>query len=149
MVNAFIQYYERNIRDGKVGIPVGIRSLGEEIPSSVEAPYAGNSLELLSESISALELFYLGGTNIGFDDYLQELATTAESSDLDSRIKGQFDLIENTISQLSDPLDQTILSNKSGVEQLFVEMQALALLFKTEMASQLGVSITFQDSDGD
>ena len=37
MLNGYIQHFERHTRDGKIGIPVGIRSLGEPVLGACEA----------------------------------------------------------------------------------------------------------------
>lgn len=150
LLNGVIQYYERNIRDGKVGIPVGIRSLGEIIPENVEAYYAQNSLALLRESIIQLRGMYTGGTGVGFDDYLISLqAVSTNNEDLAAAIDDQFVQILAAIDQVNAPLSEAIINNKVAVEQIFAEMQGLATLMKTDMSSQIGVGITFQDSDGD
>ncbi len=150
LLNGVIQYYERNIRDGKVGIPVGIRSLGEIIPENVEAYYSGNSLALLRESIVQFRGMYTGDTGIGFDDYLIALeAVSTSNEDLPAAIDEQFSQILAAIDQINSPLSEAIVNDKASVEQIFAEMQGLATLMKTDMSSQIGVGITFQDSDGD
>lgn len=150
LLNGVIQYYERNIRDGKVGIPVGIRSLGEIIPKNVEAYYSQNSLSLLRESMLQFRKMYTGNTGIGFDDYLVALeAVSTNNEDLPAAIEDQFSSILAAIDQINEPLSEAIVSDKSAVEQVFAEMQGLATLMKTDMSSQIGVGITFQDSDGD
>ena len=53
MMNSFVLDFERFIRDGKVGIPLGVRSLGTPNPEKVEAYYSEKSLELLNESMTA------------------------------------------------------------------------------------------------
>lgn len=150
LLNAVIQYYERNIRDGKVGIPVGIRSLGEIIPENVEAYYSQNSLPLLRESMLQFRKMYTGDTGMGFDDYLVALgAVSTDNEDLPAAIEDQFSIILMAIDQINEPLSEAIVNDKSAVEQVFAQMQELATLMKTDMSSQIGVGITFQDSDGD
>lgn len=150
LVNAMNLDFERNTRDGKIGIPVGIRSLGDPIFHASEAYYAGYSLELFKASIQAYYQLFLGGEDIGFDDYLKGIeAVTSEQSDLSDRISSQFVSILKSAEPLKDPLPQQIEDHKEQVQAVFAEMQQLAVLFKTDMASQLGVVITYQDNDGD
>ncbi|REE00450.1 imelysin family protein [Marinoscillum furvescens] len=150
MVNALNLNFERNTRDGKVGIPVGIRSLGEPVLHAVEAYYAGYSVELLNANLQAYYQLYTGGEGTGFDDYLKGIeATTTENEDLADRIDQQFQVVLSAAAQLQDPLPAQIQSNKEAVEHLFAQMQQLVVLFKTEMASSMGVVITYQDNDGD
>ena len=54
VVNSLNLDFEKFIRDGKVGIPLGIRSLGNPLPGHVEAPYSDNSKALLKASLEGL-----------------------------------------------------------------------------------------------
>lgn len=150
LVNALNREFERNTRDGKVGIPVGIRSLGEPFPEATEAYFSGYSVALLSENIEAFEQLFKGNEGEGLDDYLNAIsAVTSSNTQLTTEINNQFVAIESAIGQISDPLPASIESQKADVELVFAEMQKLVVLFKTDMASALGVIITYQDSDGD
>jgi len=57
--------------------------------------------------------------------------------------------VQNAISLVNDPLIDAIANQKTQVETIFAEMQGLVILFKTDMASSMGVIITYQDTDGD
>ena len=150
LVNALNQDFERNTRDGKVGIPVGIRSLGETIPTASEAYFGGYSIELLKENIAGYRNLFSGGQGVGFDDYLEGIgAATTGNEDLALTISNQFDQLELAIDQIADPLPMAIADQKSDVEQVFVQMQILVSLFKVDMASSIGVIISYQDNDGD
>ncbi len=150
LINALSRDFERNTRDGKIGIPVGIRTLGEPIPKSSEAYYAGYSVDLLVSNIEAYQTLYFGGNGIGLDDYLEAVGgTTTGNDDLNQTITSQFEKIEEAIGKISDPLPLAIQNQKADVEMIFIEMQIMIALFKTDMSSTLGVVITYQDNDGD
>ncbi len=149
LVNAMNRDFERNTRDGKVGIPVGVRTLGEPYPKASEAYYAGYSIELLAANIEAYERLFRGADGEGLDDYLQALSVVSDNETLSEEILSQFEVIKQAVGQLNDPLQAEIETSKADVETVFVEMQTLVVLFKTEMASALGVTITYQDNDGD
>lgn len=150
MVNGFIRDLERNTRDGKVGIPVGIRSLGNPILGAVESPFANYSVVLLLANLNAFKQMFNGGAGTGFDDYLRGIgAATTGNESLDVRINAQFDKAIAAASQLSDPLQSTIETDKAKVELVFAELQVLVTLLKTDFASSIGVVISYQDTDGD
>ena len=157
LVNALNLSFERNTRDAKIGIPAGIRSLGITIPEATEAYYAGYSLELALANVDAYKKLFLGQTRegvkgLGFDDYLKarKAATTSGSElPLDEAINAQFDAVLGFIDQIENPLDEQIRTDNSRVQQVFAQMQQLAVLLKTDMASALGVVISYQDNDGD
>ncbi|MEM9664215.1 MAG: imelysin family protein [Bacteroidota bacterium] len=150
LINAMVLHYERFLRDGKIGIPAGVRSAGIPRPGTVEVPYGGYSLELAQANMEALERLYLGvGFNgvdgLGLDDNLRALDADELADDIVATladIRGQLDA-------LSDPLEEQIEQNNDAVLEVFTTMQELVVLIKTDMTSILGVSITFQDTDGD
>ncbi len=148
LVNAMNQDFERNTRDGKIGIPAGVRSLGEPILTATEAYYADYSVELFEASISAYHQLYTGGSDVGLDDYLKAIqATTTSNEELAEKIDKQFETIK--MVSLSDPLTTQITNDIDPVLEVFAEMQRLIVMFKTDMASSMGVVITYQDNDGD
>lgn len=157
LVNALNLTFERNTRDAKIGIPAGIRSLGIVIPESTEAYYAGYSLELAVASVQAYKALFFGltadGTDgPGFDDYLR--ARSARSSGntetpLDEAIAEKIEAVLSALDVIDLPLAEQIKTDNAPVQQVFAEMQRLAVLLKTDMASALGVVISYQDNDGD
>lgn len=157
LVNALNLSFERNIRDAKIGIPAGIRSLGIIIPEATEAYNAGYSRELAEAGMEAYEMLFLGmakdGTNgLGFDDYLEarKAKTTAGTQEsLKDAITSQFEAVQAALDQVTDPLAEQIRINNEPVQQVFAQMQQLTVLLKTDMASALGVVISYQDNDGD
>ncbi len=157
LVNALNLSFERNTRDAKIGIPAGIRSLGIIIPEATEAYYAGYSVQLAVANIEGFEMLFLGKTKAGvdgpgLDDYLdarKAKVTTGNGQSLTEAIKSQFDTVFGGLEQLEDPLAGQIETNNEPVQQVFAQMQQLAVLLKTDMASALGVVISYQDNDGD
>lgn len=150
MLNSMVLDFERYIRDGKVGIPLGVRSLGVENPEKVEAYYSVNSLELVIQSITAYKNVFNGiGENRtdgpGFDDYLNHEGATETTS----KINAQLDAVLAKLNNLSGPLSRDVVVNKNQVQEVYDEMQKTIVLLKVEMPSALSVLITYQDSDGD
>lgn len=145
LFNAMIMIYERNFRDGKIGIPAGVRSLGETIPNSVEAYHGGYSLELAKANLNQFKSVFNGNGSAGLDDYLEAY----DKAELVAEVNEKFDAIASDLDNLTDPLSTQIATNNVPAESVFVSMQDLVNLLKTDVASQLSISITFIDSDGD
>jgi len=103
LINASIRYYERNLRDAKIGIPAGARTTsGEPLPEKVECLYSGiYSREMLTSSVLAWQNLFNGtspeGVNgPGLDDYLNYLGTEFEPGmPLQEEINNRFDLVLN------------------------------------------------------
>ena len=143
-INEFNKEYEL-CKNAKLGIPIGRQSLGIPQPNYLEARNSGISLELLRANILALKNIYLGGTGMGCDDYLHHL----EKGTTSNQIIDRFDLIISQIDNLNGTLEELISSNPAALETLYNTMQGLVVLIKTDMASNFGVLITYQDNDGD
>ena len=149
-LNALVLDFERFIRDGKIGIPAGVRSLGVPNPEKVEAYYSQESLPLVKKSIEQYKRTFNGTTasgenQAGFDDYLKHegAATVA------TKVNTQLDLILSNLNALNGPLSEDVVNNKIQIKEVYDEMQKAIVLLKVEMPSALSVLITYQDSDGD
>lgn len=148
LINEYNRDYEL-AKKAKLGIPLGVQSLGIPLLEYIEARYSGISLELLKESILALRNVYLGDvgstTGQGFHDYLIHL----ERSNLASTIENTFNQILNKIDTFSGTLETEISNNSSELNELYDLIQGQVVNIKTDMTSTFGVLITYQDNDGD
>jgi predicted lipoprotein len=145
LINSYVLHYERYLRDGKIGIPAGVRSAGVIRPSSTEAYYGGYSLELAVANLQQIERVFTGGEGIGLDDNLAALG----AEDLSDEILSQIEEAQSALEQLNDPLSQQIGEDNEPVLTAFEELQDIITLFKADMTSVLGITITYQDNDGD
>ena len=146
LINSYVLHYERFLRDGKIGIPAGVRSASIPRPAVTEAYFAGYSLELAIANLTQIEQVFTGGNGVGLDDNLEALG----AGDLSDEIQTQIDEAQDSLGQLSDPLSQEIEDgNNDPVLTSFQELQDVVVLLKADMTSILGITITFQDNDGD
>ncbi len=137
------------IKNAKVAIPLGLKTLGVAQPEKVEAVYSDHSKTLILENLSAVKTLFTGGEKVGVDDYLNNLGAKYGSENLSDAIIARFESCEAKTNELGPSLKQEIETNPAKVEALHSELQNLVVLFKTDMPSQLGVQITYQDNDGD
>lgn len=145
LVNAMIQHYERYLRDGKIGIPAGVRSAGVPRPMATEAFYGGYSAELLVANLQAFRDLFTGANGSGLDDNLIFLDSEALASD----IRSGLDQAITEAQALTDPLSGNIENNNDQVIEVFTSLQEVMVLIKVDMTSALGITINFQDNDGD
>lgn len=150
LVNAYTLHYERFLRDGKIGIPSGVRSAGVPRASATEAFYGGYSNELALANLQAFGRVFLGTGLNGTDGIgLEENLIALEAASLSDEITAQLDEATTALQGLNDPLSSQIENDNEPVTSAFQEMQDVLVLVKADMASTLGISITFQDNDGD
>jgi predicted lipoprotein len=142
------------LKNSKVGIPLGKKSLGIPLPEKCEAYFSAQSLQYAIETLSAIENVYLGrgpsGNNgEGFDNYLVHLNAEYNGGSLNDAINNQFALAKSKLNAIANPLSAQVTANPAVVDAAYVELVKLLVLLKTDMPSNLGVVITYQDGDGD
>lgn len=153
--NDFVMYYEKNLRTGKIGIPAGAFT-GNPVPQNVEARYSnGLSKDLYLKALETVKNFFNGnhigssGTGPSYKQYLDELNTVKNSTDLSSLINTQFNAIEQQASNLDDDFVVQIQTNNSVLLQAFDELQKNVVLLKVDMLQALSISVDYVDTDGD
>lgn len=142
------------LKNAKIGIPAGKKSLGVLYPDKVEANYSALSLTLALAQLKNIENLYLGrslkGTDdIGFDDYVISTKATHPDGPLNDVIKNKFVSAKTALSAIPETLSQSVTTNASLVDTAYLELQQLVVLLKVDMPSALGVTITYEDNDGD
>ncbi|MGB5941949.1 MAG: imelysin family protein [Leeuwenhoekiella sp.] len=150
-VNQFINYYERHLRSGKVGIPAGALS-GNPSPERVEAFYQGDfSKDLLTEAILATQNFFNGKAyqTSATGASLKSALISLERAQLATDINAQFETILNATDSLNNNFSEEVANNNTALLNLRDELQRNTILFKTDMVSALNVTISIQDNDGD
>lgn len=138
----------------KVGFPAGKFTSGTAQPQLAEAYYSQHSLELLKETIKAEKAVFMGmsasGTNgPGLDDYLDHVQAPYENGLLSDAIEQQFDAALAAANAVQEPLTQAVTTQPQAVMKVYDELQKLIVLTKTDMPSALGVTIVYNDNDGD
>ncbi len=156
MTNAFVLYYERYLRAGKVGLPVGALT-GVATPEITESFYTPDLCnELAIEALNSIEKFYTGtGYNnatdgLGYKDYLTTIGTKDNSNVLIADIiSSELAEAKSTLSTFSPNLKQGITSDRTAVLNIYQQLQDVVPLLKVDLISALGISITYTDNDGD
>ena len=123
-------------------------------PAQCEAYYAKTSAPYILLTLEAIESIYLGrdksGNNgLGLDDYLDHLQIKHNTENLSTAISKQFALAKQKVQAITVPVSELVAHDAPTGEAAYVELVKLLVLLKTDMPSNLGVMITYQDGDGD
>ncbi|MBK9284425.1 MAG: imelysin family protein [Sphingobacteriaceae bacterium] len=143
------------LKNAKIGIPLGKKSLGIAYPDKCEAFYSSSySLKYAIETLDLIERVYNGkslngSNNKGFDDYLIHLKVQHTSGTLNDAIQTQFSLARTKLMAIAEPLSTQMTTNPTVVDAAYAELVKLLVLLKADLPSSLGVVITYQDGDGD
>ncbi|MEM8847927.1 MAG: imelysin family protein [Bacteroidota bacterium] len=151
-VNDFIFYYEKFLRAGKMGIPLGVFT-AIPAPNTIEAFfYPELSNQLFQDGLNAVEDFF-NGVEFGTENTGESLATylvALGEESLRDDILSQFDSARNAVEGL-EPFRTEIEAN-DGADDMFAaydEVQAAVALLKVDMVSSMSIAIDFVDADGD
>lgn len=164
-VNAFMFYYEKALRAGKVGIPAGVFS-GSTLPQNVESYYNQFvSKLLLTEALSATVSFFNGegfsGNGYGLNTYLDTLGSVKDydhdedpntplvETNLSTIINNQFDVAFESIDLLQENFVQQIADDNTKMLGAYDELQRNVVLLKVDMFQALSIDVTYVDADGD
>ncbi|MCI5056718.1 MAG: imelysin family protein, partial [Flavobacteriales bacterium] len=137
------------LKNARIGIPLGKKTLNIAQPKQVEAYYSQWSLELTRTHLTALKSHFEGQSGQGLDDYLNFLEAKHGETLLATAILDQIAVIEGKLNPISDPLSDRVTDQTTDLDEVYNEIQKLVVLTKTDMPSALGVLITYQDNDGD
>lgn len=144
LTNLMIQTYE-TVMQNRLGLPSGITTNGGPDPEAVESPLSGRSLDLMIATLEGIRWTF----DAGFDNYVDHLDSRPEGERLSDRIRSQFDDVFDALRQIDEPLAAAVLDDRADVQAAYEGMRPLLVSLKTDMAAQLGITVTFSDSDGD
>ena len=65
------------------------------------------------------------------------------------RIEAQFTVTLSALDALAAPLEDAVVKDRAALQSAYDKARALEILFKVDLASTLGVTITFGTNDGD
>jgi hypothetical protein len=155
-VNDFIFYYEKFLRAGKMGIPLGVFS-GTPAPNTIEAFYKVDiSNQLFLTGLQAVQDFFNGKhfnsttTGESLASYLVDLNTLKDGAALNELINNQFNEARSRVSALGTFRNEVENNNPpTNMLSAYNEVQKAVPLLKVDMVSALSISIDFVDADGD
>lgn len=110
----------------------------------IEGGRSRTSLPQLIAIVRGTHKVYRGGEGKGIDDYLREL-----NRSLESRVEQQFQKALSALQAIDAPLEEAVTERKESVQLAYQTVRDLEILFKVDLASALGVTITFNSNDGD
>ena len=161
LTNDFVYYFEKGLRANKIGIPAGVYSGGNSLPSKVEAYYSSKnsfqdvSKDLAKEAVIASENLFTGTSSSGnsgpslktYLDYIYSADVNKEN--LSPVIINNFQKAKDAIDQLDKNFVDQINSDKTKMLNAFDKLQAIVVNMKTNMLSILSIQVDYIDADGD
>lgn len=110
----------------------------------IEGARSRTSLAQLAAILRGAHKIYRAGEGVGVDDYLRGL-----NQPLELRVESQFQKAFAALQDIGVPLDVAVTDRKESVQRAYQAVRDLEILFKVDVASALGVTITINSNDGD
>lgn len=151
LINAMTASLETMLHT-KLGKPMGKQQNNEPQVYLEEAYRSREALDLLMANLGVLEQTFHGGqdkTATGIDDYLDAVGAQYDDITLSQQIDNQLATVRKKLTMLAPDLSSGIVNNRPAAEEAYTEMKALLVLFKVDVVSNLGITLTLNDNDGD
>lgn len=151
IVNA-ISLYLDEVKNMKIGNPIGMGvkvNDNQPHPDLIEYKLAEQSLPVMKANIQAMKAAFDGGTGQGLDDLLNYVKAQKNGTNLSTVVDSQFDDVINKINLVNAPYATAVGTQKQQLQNVFTSLKTLIAYFKVDVANNLGVTITFSDTDGD
>lgn len=134
-----------NVRVVKLGAPVGDGSGGEVRPELLESSPSGRSLWDARDALQGVVDVWTGDVDGDHPGVRDLVAGSALADDVDRGL----DLAVAALADIPEPLSQTIGDDPAAVATAQGPLRALQVLLQVDLAQALGVTVTFNDNDGD
>jgi predicted lipoprotein len=127
-----------------LGKPLGVRLDGTSQPDEVYAIRSGADITLIGAKLVGVEAYF--DMEYGFGAYLTSIGSEA----LAQEIIAEFAAARLAWSALEGKtLSEWVMTDRAPVEALYEHLRILVRLIKVDTANVTGITITFNDADGD
>jgi uncharacterized protein len=132
----------------RIGKPLGVKTGGVPHPDLVEAPRSGDTLPGVLANVQGIANVYRGsfqgaqGTGLG-------TLVIPLSADIDADLRQLLDEASAAVAAVPVPLEESIFSHSAEVLAAYEAVQRLRRALTLDVASVLGVTLTFGGNDGD
>jgi predicted lipoprotein len=137
-----IFYIEKEVKDYKLGIPLGVSECAIGLcPDALESRYANVSTANIRQNYLGFRRLFQGCgrnyTGLGFDDWLDAIG----ASDLRDRMLTALDGAQRAIDALDPPLEVSISQNTDRVWAVYTALKELTDLLKSEFVTVLDLEL--------
>jgi hypothetical protein len=132
----------QNIRELKLGKPVGDYSNGEPQPDLLESRLSGRSLADARDALEGVRLVWTGVNSQG-------LRTLIPDESIQQQVDNLLAIAVERLGSIPEPLEEAIVNEPEIVDYAQAPLRELQSVLQRDVATALNVTVTFNDSDGD
>lgn len=136
-----------NVRRDKLGLPLGEASGGTPAPESVESRFSGRSIADIQDNLDGVELLFFGDAARdvpGLNRYLAE-----RGRNFDDSMLAALDDSRAQLDAIGMPLAEAVQVSPEAVRAASERLGELQSLLQVDIIGALGLTLNFNDNDGD
>jgi predicted lipoprotein len=136
-----------NVRRDKLGGPLGDAAGGTANPDVAESRFSGRSIQDILDNLAGLEVLYFGDPARNLPGVTRYAAERGQN--FDERVTAAIGAARGALSALAVPLTEAVSSEPERVREASARLGELQTLFQVDLIGALGLSLSFNDNDGD
>lgn len=148
VVNQQISVVE-SVAGRRMALPLGLRSgNGNPNPDAVECPHSGASKAAMLAILDGVETTYAGAAG-GAAGVTLSAYVVAKDPSVDARMRAALAEARAALAAVPGDWREAVLEQRALGETAYQKVRAVKTLLGTEVTAALGVTLTFNDNDGD
>jgi hypothetical protein len=146
MLNAQLSLLE-DVSNNKIGKPLGLFDGGDVQPQSLQLYYSHQSLLALQSTLALFE-YYNTTSDYNTAKWLQSVSESGEN--YGQMLSEKTDVLMEEINKLDgQDLNEILVQNPESIEAIYAASKDVLMHYKLFVLPTLGVTVTFNDNDGD
>lgn len=136
-----------NVRRDKLGRPLGELTGGTPLPNETESRFSGRAVRDILDNLAGIEVLFFGDPARdlpGVSSYAIE-----RGRNFDAQFRAAIDAARAALEAIDAPLGEAVTTQAERVRAASARLGELQSLIQTELISALGLSLNFNDNDGD
>lgn len=136
-----------NVRRDKLGRPLGDMTGGLAQPDVTESRFSGRAIRDILDNLSGIEVLFFGDparSLPGVSSYAIE-----RGENFDQRFRTALGASRTALEAVSVPLGEAVNTEADRVREASERLRELQQLIQVDLITALGLSLNFNDNDGD
>jgi predicted lipoprotein len=136
-----------NVRRDKLGRPLGDMTGGVTLPNETESRFSGRAIRDILDNLGGIEVLFFGDAARGVPGVSSYAIERGRN--FDDSFRTSLDAARSALTAVNVPLGEAVSSEADRVRDATARLNELQTLIQTELISALGLSLNFNDNDGD
>lgn len=149
VVNGLIFVLE-DVADERLGLPLGLKDGGTPHPEHVQADRSGDALRDIESTLLGFQRVYEGAADEGGQVRLglTDLVLSRKPV-IDEGVRAELQAALDAVRAIPGPLQDAVVSDPARVQAAYDALKVLHARLSADVTALLGVTLTFNDNDGD